>query len=460
MRLVLDLGTSYAFRRPAVGIVRTERKFAEYLLSRDDIELAFCRLDRAGACFVEIDRERAEDIIRPMVPGPSDGVVSHPEAGLSQNVTLKARAKAATSGIASAVLGRLPESLQYDARTTLRAGKDFAVGTIRLAIGCIRSVGSRSKLTANGSPSSVEPFQFKSYDIYMSMGLDWDYNDLDLLAAERQRIGFKAVLFCYDTIPVQSPHLMASDLRQVFTDYFRRVARVADRVVAISETSKRDFLALMHQLGQESPGLDVVPLGTDLNVSEAAVKIPDPDMEGRPFVLFVSTIEIRKNHRLLYHVWERLVQRHGDRTPLLVFVGLIGWGIGPLVTSIRTNPLVKDRIRLFDNLGDEELTWLYRNCLFTVFPSFYEGWGLPVVESLALGKPCICSTAPGVVEASQGMATAVDPLDLPAWVAAVEHLWLDPEARDLATRRLQTFRAQTWREHGEALVAIARGLAG
>ncbi|HMB08316.1 MAG TPA: glycosyltransferase, partial [Isosphaeraceae bacterium] len=129
---------------------------------------------------------------------------------------------------------------------------------------------------------------------------------------------------------------------------------------------------------------------------------------------------------------------------------------GDLLTRIRTNPAVKDRIRIFDNLGDAELAWLYRNCLFTVFPSLYEGWGLPVVESLALGKPCICSTAPAVVEASQGMATALDPLDLPAWVAAVERLWLDPEARDLATRRLREFHAQTWREHGESLVAIAR----
>jgi glycosyltransferase involved in cell wall biosynthesis len=454
MRIVLELGTSYAFRGPAVGVVRTERKFAEYLLSRDDIELAFCRLDLTNRCFLEIDRVDAKAIIGPA--GPSDDEV---EANQPETRTLKAGAKAATRGLASAVLERFPESLQRDARTTLRGGKDLVVGSARFAIGCLRSIVSRDKPPANDSIALLDPFQFRHDDVYISMGMDWEYNDFDLLARERQRVGFKSILFCYDTIPIRFPHLTSSRAAIIFPAYLCGIARAADRVVAISETSRRDFLAFLGGTDAPRPPVEVVPLGTDVMSEFEAARSPSPDLEGSPFVLFVSTVEVRKNHEILYYTWERLIEKHGDRSPLLIFVGKVGWSVDDLVDRIRTNPVVKDRIRIYNDLGDQELTWLYRNCLFTVFPSLYEGWGLPVVESLALGKPCLISTAPAVVEASQGMATAIDPHDLPTWVAAVEHLWLDPEARDLAARRLQAFHAQTWREHGEALVAIARELA-
>jgi glycosyltransferase involved in cell wall biosynthesis len=86
----------------------------------------------------------------------------------------------------------------------------------------------------------------------------------------------------------------------------------------------------------------------------------------------------------------------------------------------------------------------------------YEGWGLPVVESLALGKPCICSTAPAVVEAAQGMAPALDPLDTPAWVAAIERLWSDNALReDTALRLRRDYRPETWQNHGEHMLAVA-----
>jgi glycosyltransferase involved in cell wall biosynthesis len=128
---------------------------------------------------------------------------------------------------------------------------------------------------------------------------------------------------------------------------------------------------------------------------------------------------------------------------------------------IRTNPWLHGRIVIFDNVPDGELVWLYRNCLFTVFPSHYEGWGLPVVESFALGKPCVCSTAPAVLEAAQGLGVALDPLDTPAWCREIERMWKEPGVRESSAARLrQGFRAQTWQAHGARLLSIARQTAG
>ena len=109
-----------------------------------------------------------------------------------------------------------------------------------------------------------------------------------------------------------------------------------------------------------------------------------------------------------------MVAKHGDRTPLLVVVGMVGWGVGDLLARIARNPGVASRFLHLDMVADDGLAWLYEHALFTVYPSLVEGWGLPVVESLAFGTPCIASPVPAVVEASRGLVPTLDPLDLPA----------------------------------------------
>jgi glycosyltransferase involved in cell wall biosynthesis len=487
MRIVLDLGTSWAWTRPPVGIVRTERKFAQHLLESGDIPVAFCRFDKTLGCHVAIDTARARELVGLVSYVPKNEVpddagaapveTANPVASTAvvttaateasagpEKVSMRVRAAAAAKRMGHAFVHRMPESLRPEALDALRAGKTFTMGSARVAARWMRIAKERRSHAAafptSGtllSPPTAEAFVFEPTDVYLSMGLDWEYNDLVVLQRERRRLGFKTVLFCYDTIPVKFPHLMSFDARQMFARYFVDVAHVADRVVAISETSRGDFLALMDEVGAPKPPVDVILLGTDLNVEESSERSPLAGLENTPFVLCVSTIEARKNHEVLYNAWDRLVAKHGDAFPQLVIVGMIGWGVGDLLFRMRINPRVKNRICILDNLPDAELAWLYRHSLFSVFPSLYEGWGLPVVESLALGKPCICSTAPAVTEAAQGLATALDPLDTPAWIAAIERLWQDAEARGKAAMRcVREFQPQTWEHHAEQLLRAAQ----
>jgi glycosyltransferase involved in cell wall biosynthesis len=478
MRIVLDLGTSWLWTRPPVGIVRTEQKFARYLFESSELPVAFCRFDKALQCHVEIEPERARALVYPQVVDDIRDPADPPVDASTDTATVAERARApivprAPLGqriVASlkrgghAFVQRVPEPLRPDAVNTLRAGFHFARGTSQLARNWIRAARARKRraLTSGGplsdpTPAKIsEAFRFEPADVYLSMGLDWEHNSIQSVYRERRRVGFRTVLFCYDTIPVRFPHLMSFDARQTFARYFVDLAHAADQVVAISQTSRRDFLSLMDDTGGPKPPVDVVLLGTDLDVAEGSVRAPSEDLESAPFVLCVSTIEARKNHEVIYNAWDRLVEKYGDEVPRLVIVGMVGWGVGDLLFKMRTNPRVRNRILILDNLADGELAWLYRHSLFTVFPSLYEGWGLPVVESLAQGKPCICSTASAVAEAAQGLAMVVDPLDTPRWVAAIEQLWRDDDLRDQAAARCaREFRPQLWKDHARQLLEVA-----
>jgi len=488
MRIVLDLATSQIWTRPPVGIVRTEQRFGQFLLAREDVEVAFCRFDKTGKRYVEIPRDEVRRMLHLDYQSPerdelADGPPAEPPpitASMPAHPTrlpVPGRRERIVGSIKRAghgVIHRMPEPLRPQARETFHAAKLLAKHSLAFGRDSARWMARAARARRRGTgvpgvsstgqlpaPAGAGSFAFRPDDVYFSMGLDWEYNDLGALYAERKRVGFRTVLHCYDTIPVLLPHLMSFDARQHFARYFTDLAHAADRVAAISECSKQDFTRLMGELGGPVPPVDVAILGTEIDVPQARVQPPATRLAEREFVLCVSTIEARKNHEQLYHVWDRLAGRHGDDTPLLVIVGMVGWGVGDLLFKLRTNPHMKNRVVIFDNLPDGELVWLYRNCLFTVFPSHYEGWGLPVVESLAFAKPCICSTAPAVLEAAHGMAQAVDPLDTPAWCEAVETLWRDAALRETIAAGLRDgFRPPTWHAHGERLLAIARDAAG
>jgi hypothetical protein len=115
----------------------------------------------------------------------------------------------------------------------------------------------------------------------------------------------------------------------------------------------------------------------------------------------VGTIEPRKNHTVLYYAY-KLAKTRSIMLPRVVIVGRRGWGSDDIVRILTEDPDVKDDFVLLLNTSDDELSWLYGHCLFTIFPSFYEGWGIPIGESVARGVPCLCSDSSSMVEIAEG----------------------------------------------------------
>jgi glycosyltransferase involved in cell wall biosynthesis len=153
---------------------------------------------------------------------------------------------------------------------------------------------------------------------------------------------------------------------------------------------------------------------------------PDRQAKGRKFVLYCSTIEIRKNHILLLKVWHRLLPLLGDRLPMLVFCGRWGWMYDELVAFLAQHPELREHVQFRSNLTDRQLAGLYRGAEFSVYPSAVEGWGLGAAECLDFGLPVLISDAPSLTEATQGLMPTIPARDLEAWCAAVARACTDP----------------------------------
>lgn len=268
--------------------------------------------------------------------------------------------------------------------------------------------------------------------------------------------------FVYDLLPVRFPEWWTPAQQARYRAWFAWSGRHAALLLCCSESTRRDAVAFYREAGIEPGAIETLLLGDTLPRRLATEREQaDGAAAERPFVLYVSTLEVRKNHRLLFQVWRRLLAEHGpDRVPDLVFVGRRGWLVDDFVTELEQSRFLDGKIVWKERVDDAELAHLYATCLFTVYPSLYEGWGLPVAESLSFGRHCIASNASSLPEVGGDLAEYFDPLDVPGAAAVIGRALFDPAHLAARTRLVrERFRARSWTECAAALRVRLEALA-
>jgi len=186
--------------------------------------------------------------------------------------------------------------------------------------------------------------------------------------------------------------------------------------------------------GVTPPPSDVICLGDTLtDKSSPPLTIPTDVVSRRlentgiesEFVLCVGTIEPRKNIAFLHAVWQKLLDKGNQSIPQLVLVGRVGWNVEELLRTLAEDDYLGHRIVHLQDVSDDLLAELYDQCLFTVFPSLYEGWGLPIIESFSHGKLCVCSAISAMPEAGRDLAVYIDPCDVTGTVGVIAGLLSD-----------------------------------
>ena len=311
--------------------------------------------------------------------------------------------------------GRLPPDLRHRllavARPLLQAGRALAdlLGFLaRQAAGAARR-GPRRPVAAD--PAGDFAALAQPGDFLVVLGAPWTYPGYaDLLRRAQDRFGLRLGLLVYDLIPIRRPEWSDRARARLLRAVFATLLPAADAVLAISRATAGDVerFAADSGIALRAP-VEVIPLGSGFGAAAPAVASARLPSAGS-YALFVSTLEARKNHLLLFRVWRRLLDdMPAEAVPSLVFVGRVGWLVDDLMRQMENADYLGGKIRLIEDASDGELASLYRGCRFTLFPSLYEGWGLPVTESLAFGKPCIAARGSSLPEAGGRLARYFDP---------------------------------------------------
>jgi glycosyltransferase involved in cell wall biosynthesis len=291
-------------------------------------------------------------------------------------------------------------------------------------------------------------------DLYFIPGAFWEFVANPSWLMSMKQNGVYIGVYIYDLIPITHSHYCMATLTDAFNSAFSETARLFDCALTISEfvaSEVNSFLA--SHLIPAFPTFPV-PLAHELNF-DSVKPLPKPVpgdaiqvLEGRAFVLCVCTIEARKNHGYLFYIWQQMIDA-GIDVPDLVFVGRHGWRVQDLLSQIDASRNLDGQLHIMNGLSDSDLTLLYERCMFTVFPSFVEGWGLPVGESLAHGKVCVASSTSSIPEVGGEFAVYIDPFDLHSGYRAIHRLITEPAyLAKLETHIRKNFVARTWNDVG------------
>jgi glycosyltransferase involved in cell wall biosynthesis/Tfp pilus assembly protein PilF len=299
------------------------------------------------------------------------------------------------------------------------------------------------------SLSAAPDFVFPRDAYLVNIGTSWWLQNYFLYIREgKTRHKIKYIPFVHDMIPIMATEHCVKGLTQDFISWALGVFFHADYYIVNSEATRRDLHTVASKLGYEVNDDRIHTVRLDANFRKGEQVGFDPTLllthRLRPggYVLFVSTIESRKNHLAAFGAWIRLCKTHGaENIPTLVCVGYRGWLNDPVYARLASSAELSEKVTMLSGVSDQDLARLYQSCLFTLFPSSYEGWGLPVTESLCYGKVPVISDSSSLPEAGGEFADYFELGNENQLVATLERLMFDAEYR----RGREALIRQKWR---------------
>ncbi|HQT45799.1 MAG: hypothetical protein B7X08_00975 [Acidocella sp. 20-63-7] len=348
---------------------------------------------------------------------------------------------------------RLPAQYRLPLGQMVRAARTGvgAAGDLIRALGAGLRPGSGADGVIGGQVFALngDNVCFGPGDWFISLGVSWETPYSETFLSGLRADGTRFAMLAYDLIPELFPEWCAQSTVRQFSAWLSASVPMADLMFAISRHTADDLVACMarREVGIVPPV--VLPVGSHERLGEGGA----PLLEA-PYVLMVGTIEARKNHGGMLRVWRRLLQDMPEgQVPELVFAGKLGWLTDDLMQQLENADWLGGKIRLIERPSDAELARLYQDCLFCVFPSFYEGWGLPVTESLSHGKMVAASNRSAIREAGGEFCAYFDPENTSDICTVIRGLIEAPERVAAMERRIaETFYPPGWDETAAALL--------
>jgi glycosyltransferase involved in cell wall biosynthesis len=312
--------------------------------------------------------------------------------------------------------------------------------------------------------SNRVPFKFPCGSILLNLGSSWWLQNYFLgVRTAKAQFDILYVPFIHDLIPMAMPELCVAELRNNFEEWIESVFGHADYFLVNSQNTLADLRIAARQAKAERETA-VVTLDADFrNAPTGEEQHPERDerrvlqelgLERGRFVLFVSTIEPRKNHAMVFAAWLKLLHRRGrEKCPKLVCVGQRGWLNSQAYARLTASDELMRHVVILSNVSDVALAKLYEACICTLYPSLYEGWGLPVTESLCFGKVPIVSDVASLPEAGGSFAEYFDVNSERALLESLDRIVFDPTTRLRREYKIRSeFHPRSWQDIGAQIV--------
>ena len=209
-----------------------------------------------------------------------------------------------------------------------------------------------------------------------------------LIARLKERSAARFICLIHDLIPIEFPEYAKPGQAEHHLRRIETAAQFADALIVNSAVTAKALQPHLDRAGRAPPVL-VAPFGADL---PAAPTVGAPPLE-RPYFVYVSTIEARKNHLLLLNLWRQLASELGESAPQLVLVGQRGWETENVVDMLERCPALRGAVIEHNAMPDGEMVRLVKGACALLLPSFAEGFGFPLIEALELGSPPCAATS-------------------------------------------------------------------
>ncbi len=429
-RLLFDISTSARWIGPPVGIVRVERELAKWALNNQS-NCRFVFFDGNLQSYREIDRCHLASVLEGKLSVDTTGMRDPPRSRLRK-----------TDRVPRSLLAPflwLTQTRRMIRRTLGAIQLQTRPSTLKEILNHIYTFNNQHTLVGldaiAGKPIHLEPG-----DRIFFAGTNWAYSNATYVAEQKKQMPVKLITLCYDAIPLLFPQYFKTHDVKIIEQHFKAAFHISSLILVTSKIVAEDVRKYCEAKNILVRQVSQIPLGFDLPTQCKLAGIPAQVRKYSRYIMFVSTIEPRKGHQLAQAVWTRLL-REGIPQELdvgLVLVGRPGWMVDDLMKSL----LTCDRIEILDNAEDQELAALYTDAAFCIYPSKYEGYGLPIVEALARGKAVLSSNVGFVPELEAQSLKRLPPADEDAWYNAIQE-WLVHPPR---TSEAFQLRHPTWQQ--------------
>ncbi|MEO5499668.1 MAG: glycosyltransferase family 1 protein [Candidatus Saccharimonadales bacterium] len=426
----VDLSDLLVWRGHFTGIQRVTYEYAKRF---EQDGARFCAFDKIDNRFFELELGFLE---RVNIEGST---------GDSQPSVISTRRKIRRA------IGKPYYILSEESKTLLRPVVTMTNFYVRYGLSKFDQRDKSKKSPFHARPEVV----FNENDTLVMMGASWnDQAILDFVVQLKLETGFTLVQHINDILPIYQPQLFSEELPGKFKPYVNKVIHYADLITVISEATKRDLQTYCKENNITDIRIEAVRLGEDVEIDKPLR--PEAVRADEQFILAVGTFEVRKNYILLYQA-VKLAQLEGHEIPKIIIAGRKGWLTDDLAHTLRLDPFARERILWLSDVSDSELSWLYENCMFSVFPSLAEGWGLPIVESLNYGKMALASGTSSMLEIGDGLVDYFLPYDARECLEKIRYYVSEDRATKKNEQVKRTYKVFTWDQSYNQLSMVISG---